>query len=119
MVWISRIVEGGRSFKNTPPSISDCTIPRFTSSARLGCGLNIQIDDLGYRVSLSRTRPLCTRTPSGRARPLEEGTHPRVAEIVEIPAPDGCPTLVLLLFARQGGDFDSVQLHVGTAAALK
>ena len=28
--------------ENTPPSISDCMMPRFTSSARLGWGLNIR-----------------------------------------------------------------------------
>src|SRR5580692_4494813 len=52
MVWISRTVEGGRSFRNTPPSISDWTMPRLTSSARLGCGLNMRMTDLkgiGFR----------------------------------------------------------------------
>src|SRR5215469_9254566 len=35
------MVQGGNSFKNTPPSISDWMMLRFTSSARFGCGLNI------------------------------------------------------------------------------
>src|SRR5215471_10589207 len=33
-------VDGERSSRNTPPSISDCTIWRLTSSPRLGCGMN-------------------------------------------------------------------------------
>src|SRR5581483_8506027 len=40
---MSSTVDGGRSFRKTPPSISDWIMPRLTSSARLGCGLNIQL----------------------------------------------------------------------------
>src|SRR3989442_6519467 len=41
MVWICNTVDGGRSWRNTPPSISDWMMPRLISSARLGWGLNM------------------------------------------------------------------------------
>ena len=37
-VWICRALLGVRSCRNTPPSTSDCTMLRFTSSLRCECG---------------------------------------------------------------------------------
>src|ERR1700676_1445058 len=52
MVWMWRTVEGGRSWRKTPPSISDWMMARLTSSARLGCGVNMAgawIRVMGFR----------------------------------------------------------------------
>src|SRR5690242_15500398 len=49
IVWISSTVDGGRSFRKTPPSISDWMMLRLTSFARFGWGLNIQL--AGHQVT--------------------------------------------------------------------
>src|SRR5579864_1349730 len=86
MVCISRTVEGGRSFKNTPPSISDWMMLRFTSSARLGWGLNIHCQATRvlsfWRVHKST---LGRGLRAAKHVPLEAIGKERVAETLKLP----------------------------------